>query len=57
MSDMLGAILSVVATPLAPVSDNLVIIETEFKGSAPHAVQAHFWVLPDPALPLEEICA
>ena len=47
--DMLGAILNVVLTPVAAVSDNLLIVETVFKETE-RTVQAHFWVLPEPSV-------
>ncbi len=49
MVDMLGAIVDVVATPVAAVSDDLLIVETVFKESS-RTVEAHFWVLPYPAI-------
>ena len=47
MVDMLGAILSVVATPVAGVSDELIIVETVFC-EPERIVQVHFWVMPFP---------
>jgi len=44
--DMLGAILDVVATSAASVSDNLLIVESAFKYPE-GAIQVHFWVLPE----------
>jgi chemotaxis protein CheC len=44
---MLGAILSMVVTPVAAVSDDLLIIETSFRDAA-GTVYARLWVLPDP---------
>lgn len=49
MVDMLGAILNVVATSMAVVSDDLLIVETAFK-EAERTTQAHFWVLPGPVI-------
>ncbi len=49
MVDMLGAILSVVVTPVAAVRDDLLIIETAFQDTA-RTIQGRFWVLPDPAI-------
>ncbi len=46
MVDMLGALMDVVATPVAAVSDDLLIIETVLQDSE-GALQARFWVLPD----------
>ncbi len=48
MVDMLGAIFNVISAPLAAVSDNLVIVEAEFK-EPDRTVTAHFWVLPYPS--------
>lgn len=45
--DMLGAIIDVVTTPIAPVSDTLLIAETTFHISG-QTVLAYFWVLPNP---------
>ena len=47
MVDMLGAIVDVIAVPLAWMSDELVLIETAFQ-DAERVVKAHFWVLPYP---------
>jgi chemotaxis protein CheC len=44
--DMLGAILDVIASSAAAVSDNLLIVETTFNYPE-GALQAHFWVLPE----------
>lgn len=44
--DMLGAILDVVATSAASVSDNLLIVESAFNYPE-GAIQVHFWVLPE----------
>jgi len=55
MVDMLGAILDVVMTPVAVVSDDLMIVEAAFtpgtstNGGSDRAIQVHFWVLPDAA--------
>lgn len=49
MVDMLGAILSVVATSTAAVTDDLHIAEAVF-GDSETAVQVRFWVLPNPAI-------
>ena len=49
MVDMLGAILDVVATSVAAVSDDLRIVETVFK-DAGRIVQVRFWLLPDPTI-------
>lgn len=46
MVDMLGAILNVIVTPVAAVSDDLLIIETVLRDAA-DSVVARFWVLPD----------
>jgi chemotaxis protein CheC len=43
---MLGTILNMVVTPVAAVSDDLLIIETTFR-DAGGTVQIRFWVLPD----------
>lgn len=45
MVDMLGAILDVVATSVAAVSDDMVIVETAFE-EPEWTMQAPFWVLP-----------
>lgn len=45
MVDMLGAILDVIASPIAAVSDNLMIVETVFQ-EPERTVVAHFWVMP-----------
>lgn len=45
--DMLGAILDVVATSVAIVSDELFIVETEFR-EPERTMKARLWVLPDP---------
>jgi chemotaxis protein CheC len=47
MVDMQGAILNVVVTRAAATSDDLLIVQAVFKDTD-KAVQAHFWVLPDP---------
>lgn len=47
MVDMLGAIFNVVSAPIAAVSDQLLIVEAEFK-EPDRTVTAHFWVLPYP---------
>ena len=49
MVDMLGAILSVIVTPVAVVRDDLVIIETAFRDMQ-KSVRGCLWVLPDPAI-------
>jgi hypothetical protein len=55
MVDMLGAVLDVVMTPVAAVSDDLMIVEAVFtrgtstNGGSDRAIQVHFWVLPDAA--------
>ena len=53
MVDMLGAILQVVATPLAAASDDLLLVEAAFvsdnaASSLDSQMQIHFWVLPNP---------
>ncbi|HMQ52710.1 MAG TPA: chemotaxis protein CheC [Anaerolineae bacterium] len=48
MVDMLGAIVNVIALPLATFTDTLPIVETIFEESD-RIVRAHFWVLPSPA--------
>jgi chemotaxis protein CheC len=53
MVDMLGAILSVVAAPVAVDSNELLIVETVFKEPT-RIVQAHFWILPYPCIPILE---
>ncbi len=45
--DMLGAILDVVATSVAAVSDELFIVETVFQEPG-RTTKARLWVLPDP---------
>jgi chemotaxis protein CheC len=47
--DMLGAILTVVVTPLAAVSDDILIVKTVLKETE-RVVQAHFWILPEPTM-------
>ena len=47
--DMLGAILTVVVTPLAATSDDIVIVKTVLKETE-RVVQAHFWILPEPTM-------
>jgi chemotaxis protein CheC len=47
MVDMLGAIIGVVAAPMAAYSDELLIVETDFQESG-RTVSVHFWVLPYP---------
>lgn len=48
MVDMAGAIIDVVAaTSIVAQSDNLMVIEADFK-DADQAMQCRFWVLPDP---------
>ena len=55
MVDMLGAVLDVVMTPVAVVSDDLMIVEAAFtqgtstNGGSDRAIRVHFWVLPDAA--------
>jgi chemotaxis protein CheC len=44
--DMLGAIVSVIPTSAAAVSDELLIVETNFVESE-RIVQAYFWVVPE----------
>jgi chemotaxis protein CheC len=57
LTDMLGAILDVVVTPVASLQDDLLIVETVlvvetlFKKPG-ESVLAHFWVLPAPELAL-----
>ncbi len=46
MVDMLGAILDVIAAPVAMARDDVIIIRTEFV-DAETAITARFWVLPD----------
>lgn len=45
--DMLGAIVDVVTTPVASVSNRLVVAQTTFQVSG-QTVMAYFWVLPGP---------
>lgn len=47
MVDMLAAVLQVVITPIAPVTDELIIIKTGFTNSE-NSLSIRFWVLPDP---------
>ncbi|MEW5961131.1 MAG: chemotaxis protein CheC [Chloroflexota bacterium] len=47
--DMLGAILNVVLTPVAIVSDEVFIVETIFREDN-RVMRAHFWVLPEPTV-------
>jgi chemotaxis protein CheC len=47
MIDMMGAIVDVVVTPIASVTDALFMAETTFQESG-RAVLAYFWVLPQP---------
>jgi chemotaxis protein CheC len=52
MVDMVGAILEVMATSVAEVSDHLLVIDTLFTNPR-QSLRVRFWVLPDPAeLPL-----
>lgn len=54
MVDMAGAIIDVVAaTSIVANSDNLVVIEADFK-DADKSMQCRFWILPDPGQPLLE---
>ena len=54
MVDMLGAIMGVVAAPVAAFADELLIVETAFK--EPHrTVNVHFWVLPYPVMTLDQV--
>jgi len=56
MVDMLGAILSVVASSVAAVSDDVLIIDAAL-GDADRAVEARLWVLPDPVHePANSVC-
>lgn len=53
--DMHSTILELIATSIAAVSDDMMVIETVFK-DANRAMQFRFWVLPDPtAIALEKI--
>lgn len=45
--DMLGAILNIIASPIAMVSEEMVIVETTFR-EAERTVVANFWVMPYP---------
>ncbi len=47
MVDMLGAIFNVISAPVAAVSDQLMIVEAEFR-EPDRTVTAHFWVMPYP---------
>jgi chemotaxis protein CheC len=47
--DMLAAVLEVVATSVAAITDELLIIETAFVNTE-SSVLIRFWVLPDPAV-------
>lgn len=47
MVDMLGAIFNVITAPIAAVSDQLLVVEAEFK-EPDRTITAHFWVLPYP---------
>jgi len=53
MVDMLGAMLDVIATPLAAMSDDLLVIAcglvTEGVEKEGKLIQVHFWILPEPA--------
>ncbi len=55
MVDMLGAVLDVVTTPVAAVTDDLMIVEAAFtqatgaNGGSGRTIRVHFWVLPDAA--------
>jgi chemotaxis protein CheC len=46
--DMMGAIFNVVSAPVATVSDQLVIVEAEFR-EPDRIVNANFWVMPYPS--------
>ncbi len=46
--DALGAVLELIAMPMAGLSEDLLIIETAFR-DVKGTVQARFWVLPHPA--------
>jgi chemotaxis protein CheC len=48
MVDMVGAILEVMATSVAEVSDHLLVIDTVFTNPR-HSMRVRFWLLPDPA--------
>jgi chemotaxis protein CheC len=48
MVDMLGAILDVITTPMAVVTDELLVIETPI-ADLKRDIHARFWVLPEPA--------
>lgn len=53
MVDMLGAILDVIAAPVAILDDDVLIVDTSFAQRAntdqdpDRVVQVRFWVLPD----------
>jgi chemotaxis protein CheC len=49
MVDMLAAVLEVVVTPVAAVSDELLIIKTNFVNTE-SSLLLQFWVLPDPTV-------
>jgi len=49
MVDMLGAIFDVISAPVATVSDQMIIVEAEFK-EPNRTLTAHFWVMPYPEL-------
>jgi len=53
MVDMLATVLEVTATAIASVSDELLIIETDFVNDE-SSVFIRFWVLPEPAGPTVE---
>ncbi|NJN93723.1 MAG: hypothetical protein HC875_06340 [Anaerolineales bacterium] len=49
MVDMLGAIMNVIAAPMATVSDATLVVETIFQESG-RTVLGYFWVLPYPTV-------
>ena len=53
MTDMLGAMLDVIATPVAATSDDLLVIAcglaTGGEEKEARLIQVHFWILPEPA--------
>ncbi|MGD8623794.1 MAG: hypothetical protein PVJ34_04605 [Anaerolineae bacterium] len=51
MLDMVGAMLDVIATPVAAQSDELLVIACglETEGRETELIQVHFWILPEPA--------